>query len=166
MRSSRIINWLVVAGCTLLFACDQTALYNQYQVIEDTTWAKDKVYYFTFELDDVSESYDIVLDIRNNNKYRYQNLWLFCNQEPPIGALKKDTIECMLADDFGKWKGHGISLFESSFPIRRQYHFQHPGQYTFSFRQGMRDSTLIGIQEIGLRVIPNAPSAKSPNEEK
>ena len=96
----------------------------------------------------------MTLDIRNNNKYPYQNLWLFCNEEPPIGTLMRDTIECLLADEFGKWHGHGISLYESSFPIRTNYRFPYPGQYTFSFRQGMRDSVIVGIQEIGLRIQP------------
>ncbi len=109
---------------------------------------------FYLSIDDNSRPYTITLDIRNNNKYPYQNLWLFCNEEPPIGPLMRDTIECLLADEFGKWYGHGISLYESSFPIRKNYHFPYPGQYTFSFRQGMRDSVIVGIQEIGLRIQP------------
>ena len=35
-----------------------------------------------------------------------------------------------------------------------QYKFPHAGQYTFSFRQGMRDDALKGIQEIGFSVRP------------
>ena len=98
--------------------------------------------------------------------YPYQNLWVFCSEELPIGPLKRDTIECLLADEFGKWYGDGISLFQSSFPIRSAYYFPVKGQYTFSFRQGMRNDQLPGIQEIGLRVLPsstNAPSEKRPN---
>ena len=145
----------MLAGCALFFACDSSTLYNQYQVIDNTAWTKDKVYYFTFEIEDNTKAYD--------NKYPYQNLWLFCNEEPPIGKLKKDTTECILADEFGKWHGHGISLYESSYPIRLNYHFPYTGQYTFSFRQGMRDSIIYGIQEIGLRVIPTSPSEMRPN---
>ena len=149
-------------------------------MIDHSAWGKDKVYYFTFMVTDNSIPYDITLDIRNSNKYPYQNLWLFCNEEPPVGEMQKDTIECMLADEFGKWYGSGISLYESSFPIRygsgislyessfpirQNYRFANPGQYTFSFRQGMRDSLIIGIQEIGLRVVPaNAPSGLHPDE--
>ena len=113
---------------------------------------KDKEYYFTFEVKDISVPYDLTLEVRNNNLYPYQNLWLFCSEEQPIGPLRRDTIECMLADEFGKWHGHGISLYQSSFPIHSQYKFPHAGQYTFSFRQGMRDDALKGIQEIGFSV--------------
>lgn len=153
MRSRRI-SCLMLLICSLFFSCADDTLYYQYQVIQDTAWEKDKVYYFTFSIEDNTRPYTITLDIRNNNKYPYQNLWLFCNEEPPIGPLMRDTIECLLADEFGKWYGHGISLYESSFPIRKNYHFPYPGQYTFSFRQGMRDSVIVGIQEIGLRIQP------------
>jgi gliding motility-associated lipoprotein GldH len=142
-----------ILGVLLLsFSCSSPALYNQYQAINETIWEKDKVYYFTFEIEDPSNLYDIHLEIRNNNLYPYQNLWIFYSEEPPIGSLRKDTLECMLANEFGKWYGNGISLFQSSFPLRKQYKFPHAGQYTFGIRQGMRDDTLKGIQEIGLRV--------------
>ena len=124
-------------------------------------WDKDKVYYFTFMIEDNRIPYDLTLAVRNNNMYPYQNLWLFCNEEPPIGNLQRDTVEYMLADDFGKWYGHGISLFLSTFPIRTNYYFPYPGQYTFSFRQGMRNDHLEGIQEIGLTITPSKVSAPS-----
>lgn len=170
-KQNRKLNYLAAAcSCLLAFSCDAPALYEQYQAIDNTTWEKDKEYYFTFHITDADAPYDLTLEVRNNNLYPYQNLWLFCNEEPPIGPLKQDTIECLLADAFGKWYGHGISLFQSSFPIRRNYVFPHEGRYTFSFRQGMRNDRLKGIQEIGFRVekakAPNAPSATRPAEEK
>lgn len=147
------LNGLIVAIVFSLFlSCGQQPLYDQYQAIEDTTWEKDKEYYFSIRVEDISVPYDLTLEVRNNNLYPYQNLWLFCNEEQPIGPLEKDTMECLLADEFGKWYGHGISLFQSSFPVRSAYTFPHKGQYTFSFRQGMRDDALKGIQEIGFRV--------------
>lgn len=144
--------FFVILSCSLFFSCEQTALYEQYQAIDNITWEKNKEYYFTFQIEDTSVPYDLTLEIRNNNLYPYQNLWLFCNEERPIGPLQRDTIECLLADEFGKWYGKGISLYQMSFPIRKQYRFPHSGQYTFSFRQGMRNDLLKGIQEIGFRV--------------
>lgn len=144
--------FLTILTSSLFFSCGNPALYDQYQAIENTAWEKDKEYYFTFQVADITVPYNLSLEIRNNNLYPYQNLWLFCNEEMPVGALRQDTIECVLADESGKWHGHGISLFQSSFPIRTSYKFPHAGQYTFSLRQGMRDQRIPGIQEIGLRV--------------
>lgn len=161
LKSPLKLNLLFILGiASVCFSCESPALYDQYQAIENTSWDKDKEYYFTFEVEDISVPYDLVLEVRNNNLYPYQNLWLFYNEEQPIGPLKKDTIECMLADEFGKWYGHGISLFQSSFPLRQAYYFPHEGQYTFSFRQGMRHDALPGIQEIGLRIEKSKSSPK------
>ena len=153
-QSRKLKGVIAALTCSLFFSCENPALYDQYQAINNITWEKDKEYYFTFEVKDISVPYDLTLEVRNNNLYPYQNLWLFCSEEQPIGPLRRDTIECMLADEFGKWHGHGISLYQSSFPIHSQYKFPHDGQYTFSFRQGMRDDALKGIQEIGFSVRP------------
>lgn len=163
-QSLRLKRFIAAFACFLCFSCENPALYDQYQAIDNTVWEKDKEYYFSFQVTDISVPYNLTLEVRNNNRYPYQNLWLFCNEEQPIGPMVKDTIECTLADEFGKWHGHGISLFQSSFPIRTNYNFSHEGQYTFSFRQGMRDDALKGIQEIGFRV--TALSGKRPDEGK
>lgn len=152
IQSPKLKGLFVAILTSLLFSCEQKAIYDQYQAIENITWEKSKEYYFSFQIDDISIPYNLTFQVRNNNIYPYQNLWLFCNEEQPIGPLLRDTIECTLADELGKWHGHGVSLFLSSFPIRSNYIFPHKGQYTFSFRQGMRDNALRGVQEIGFRI--------------
>lgn len=132
-------------------SCVNTDFYNQYQVI-DQKWEKEKEFYFTFNIDDNSSLYNLSIEIRNNNSYPYQNIWLFCTEEQPVGPIWRDTIECMLADDFGKWFGTGLSIYHLSNPIRTNYKFPYKGQYTFSIRQGMRDDQLQGIEEIGIRI--------------
>lgn len=133
------------------FSCTSTDFYNQYQII-DQKWEKEKEFYFTFEIEDNSSLYNLSIEIRNNNLYPYQNLWLFCTEEQPVGPIWRDTIECMLADDFGKWYGKGMSIYQLSIPVRTTYKFPYKGQYTFSIRQGMRDNQLPGIEEIGVRI--------------
>ncbi|MDR1981741.1 MAG: gliding motility lipoprotein GldH [Tannerellaceae bacterium] len=152
MSSKRIKGLLIAIGCFACVSCENKAVYDQYQVIENALWEKDKEYYFTFEVQDISVPYTITFEVRNNNWYPYQNLWIFYSEEKPIGSIRRDTLECMLADETGKWYGHGISLHQSGFPVRTNYLFPHEGQYTFGFRQGMRNDALKGIQEIGLRV--------------
>ena len=153
---NRTLKFRTVVVCllsSLFFSCTKEALYDQHQPMENALWEKNKEYYFSFQVTDISMPYDVTLEIRNNNLYPFQNLWVFCSEEQPIGPLKRDTIECMLADDYGKWHGKGISLFQSSFPVRKKFSFPHTGQYTFSVRQGMRNDSLPGIQEIGIRVV-------------
>ena len=142
----------VFLACFIFFSCENRAIYNQYQAVDNAVWEKDKEYYFTFQIEDNSIPYDVIFEVRNSNVYPYQNLWLFFNEERPVGPMVRDTVECMLADEFGRWKGSGISLFQAGIPIRSNYLFPDKGQYTINFRQGMRTDALKGIQEIGLRI--------------
>ena len=153
-KPDRRIKRLAVFLCFLCcFCCKNEMVYNQYQPIEGRLWNKERAYDFTFRIDDATALYNITFEVRNNNFYPYQNLWIFYAEKPPAGlAERRDTVECMLADEFGKWQGKGISLFQSAFPLRAGYTFPQKGVYTFSFRQGMRSDTLKGVQEIGLRV--------------
>ena len=140
--------------CIACLSCTKSAYYEKYQTI-NVQWDKDSVYFFAYEIEDPSASYNLSLEIRNNNLYPYQNLWLFCTEEQPEGLVLSDTIECMLADDFGKWVGSGISIYHLSIPIRTNYTFPRTGKYILNIRQGMRDDQLRGIEQIGVRIEKN-----------
>lgn len=145
--------FIIISGI-LFFSCSQQAVYDLYQPIENAIWEKNKEYFFSFEITDITVPYNLTLEVRNNNLYPYRNLWLSTATDQPIGPLQRDTLECVLANEYGKWNGDGISLFQSSIPVKSNYKFPHKGLYTFSFRQIMQDKALKGIQEIGFRVEP------------
>jgi len=152
MGSPILKNSLLAAILFLLASCGNPAVYHQYRSFPSEGWNKEQEVFFTFMIEEAAIPYNVILEIRNNNLYPYQNLWVFYREELPGGAVRQDTMQCMLANDLGKWYGKGISLFVSEFPIRSGYTFPMAGQYTFGFRQGMRRDTLAGIQAIGLRV--------------
>jgi gliding motility-associated lipoprotein GldH len=84
--------------------------------------------------------------------YPFKNLWLFYDIKLPDGSLINDTLEAILANDFGKWTGKGISIYHNEFPLQTNYHFPDTGHYTIVFRQGMRNNVLQGIENIGLMI--------------
>lgn len=133
-------------------SCTKRTVYSQYQTIDRMEWNKEQEFYFTFMIEDARPSYDIMVEVRHSSRYPYQNLWLFYSEEPPVGDIRRDTMECVLADEFGQWLGDGIALLHPQFPVHAGYRFPMAGQYTYSFRQGMRNDTLVGIQAIALRV--------------
>jgi gliding motility-associated lipoprotein GldH len=68
----------------------------------------------------------------------------------------KDTLECVLADNYGRWIGKGGgSLHQLPVSFMQQIKFPKPGTYKFELIQGMREDTLAGIHDIGLRIIRN-----------
>jgi len=151
-RSLRL--FLTGSLCLMAFACIKPVYYEKYQTI-DTPWDKNTSYFFTCEMEDLSASYNLSVQIRNNNLYPFQNLWLFFAQEQPNGTIVRDTVECILADGYGKWTGSGISVYHLTIPIRSNYNFPQKGSYIFTIRQGMRVDQLKGIQQLGLRIEKN-----------
>jgi gliding motility-associated lipoprotein GldH len=142
----------LTVAVAMLFSCAGDAVYNRSQPVRNGVWEKQAEYYFKFKITDASVPYSIFLQIRNSDRYGYQNLWLLCEELQPGSASVKDTMECMLADDFGRWKGRGITLFHNRFTLRDHYFFPDTGQYTIGIRHGMRDDNLTGIEDIGLSI--------------
>jgi gliding motility-associated lipoprotein GldH len=71
----------------------------------------------------------------------------------PDSVLIKDSIECYLADKRGKWLGTGIgSVLEMPVLYQQKVKFSKVGIYQYKIVHGMRDSVLIGINDIGMRV--------------
>ena len=154
-----------IAGAMFLPGCSPEPVYEQYMEVPGSEWHQGKEFHFVFDITDTGIPYDITFQIRNTNRYPYQNLWLFVLEEKPVGDISQDTVEYFLADDYGKWLGKGISVYESSLPVRSNYRFPHEGRYAFVIRHGMRDTTLTGVQEIGMIVRPCAqPSARRLSE--
>ena len=116
----------IVSIVLLLISCNESDVYNSYVALPNTGWGDDSLAVFRVNIDNVDSPYDINFQIRNESNYKYANLWLFVDVVSPDGEMQRDTIECMLADDFGKWYGHGISLYEMSFPIKTGYRFLMP----------------------------------------
>ena len=140
---------IITASCFFL-SCSKETVYSKFQPIQNKVWNKQSEYFFMFEISDILIPYNIAIQIRNNDIYPYQNLWILSEEKQTDDIFVRDTIEFMLADDFGKWTGKGISVFQSHMSLRNNYHFPDTGTYTIGIRHGMRDEKLKGIENIGL----------------
>ncbi|OIP82107.1 MAG: hypothetical protein AUK44_08545 [Porphyromonadaceae bacterium CG2_30_38_12] len=128
-------------------------MYFQYATLPENGWNKDSTLGFDFQIDDTAVSYNVTLNSRNTSDYPYQNLWLFLKQSQPDSIIKNDTINYYLADDYGKWLGSGIgSLYQMPVLWQQNMKFPKSGKYHIAIGHGMRDSILIGITEIGLKI--------------
>jgi len=145
------ISVIITAAC-FLASCGKNVVYSEFQPIKDRLWDKNDEYFFNFEIKDITVPYNVSLQLRNNDMYPYQNIWMLYEESQSAEKTVKDTIEFLLADDFGKWKGNGISLYQNRIPVKNGYIFPDTGKYTISIRHGMRDDKLKGIENIGLHI--------------
>ncbi len=151
----KIINNLLLPVIALLFsACTNNTVFNEQSTLPEAGWSKDSTYAFSYLSADTLSTYTVLMNIRHNKEYQYQNFWLFIDYENPDKSIKHDTIECYLADNAGKWFGSGIGgLRQMSVLIDTAIVFNQAGTYQIELRQAMRDSVLVGINDIGLEII-------------
>ncbi|MFM7726495.1 MAG: gliding motility lipoprotein GldH, partial [Flavobacteriales bacterium] len=103
-----------------------------------------------------SATYNIDINLRNAGSYSFSNLFLFMNTYTPDGALARDTIELVLADDQGQWKGDGMGdIWDNRILFKKDQRFPMPGTYRFELEQAMRIDPLPGVMDAGIRIEKN-----------
>ena len=145
-----LIMFLLVCA---LFSCTNNALFFEYKEVNKAGWMKDSVYKFTIPVNNTAEVYNMIINTRNTGDYPYQNLWLFITEISPDSVVTRDTIDFYLADEFGMWLGKGVGhAYNMPVLFRQNFRFAKKGTYTFEIGQGMRDSVLLGINDVGIKV--------------
>lgn len=145
---------LVTVGILVfsLTSCDRVRVFEDSKKV-GSQWVKDSLVRFEVQVDDSLSSNNIFLTVRNASDYPYSNLYLFVTTVAPSGAYVRDTLECVLADDTGKWLGKGFAKYwDHRFALRKKVKFPEKGVYSFSIEQGMRLEELPGIHDVGLRI--------------
>ena len=151
---NRFATSLMVFMTVILFgACGQKDFYVRNVPIEKGIWPAERFYRFEVPVRDTVSSYNIYLQVRNDGRYEYSNLWLFIRTNSPTGAILRDTLECRLANEQGRWQGTGSGgRFNLEIPLRYRVRFPNPGTYIFEIDQGMRNKELKYITDLGLRI--------------
>ena len=150
MKRNKIILWVVLLGT--FDACNQNEVYFKYLPVPKNGWDKDSVLTFDYTVQDTLSRCDVFIHVRHYGDYPYQNFWLFLENMDADSVIVNDTIECYLADEYGKWLGTGNAVKEMPIFYKQQILLPDSGTYQMKIRHGMRDSVLTGIKEIGVRV--------------
>lgn len=139
----------------LLAACDTGALYHSSSEIEGNVWERTDARRFEVPVTDTVGSYDIYVEVRNAGSYPFSNIFLFIDTEMPSGLVRRDTVECLLADPTGQWMGEGLGdIWDNSILYRPATRFPKQGTYTFTIGHGMRNEKLPMIMDVGLAIRP------------
>lgn len=145
--------WLLPAVWLMAAACNENTVYHSYQSIPSEGWKKSDTLFFNIAVTDTLQPLQLSAEIRNKSNYSYRNLYLSVSHNLKDSTIwKTDTLQLILADKEGKWKGTGWgSLFQSKVSIS-SVTVQHPGNYTFKVTHEMQDELLEGINDIGIKI--------------
>jgi gliding motility-associated lipoprotein GldH len=139
-----------VAFMLLFNACSQRVFYEKNDTIPNEIWNKDTALTYQFEITDSLQYYDIYIDVRNSVDFETQNFYIFLTTIFPSGYIGKDTLGCVLCDNYGVWKGKGSGrLKDNRFLFKSKVRFAQKGLYTLKVYQAMRADNLKGIANFG-----------------
>ena len=153
-------NLLFAIGISLLFiSCDEKRVFDEYRKL-DGSWKKKDAVQFVFEQNDTINPYNLFLNIRNNNDYPYNNLYVIVALTQPDSLVKIDTLEYDMAFPDGKLMGEGFSdVKESKLWYQENFKFNKAGMYSVKISQALRktgdvsgDLELNGVTEVGFRI--------------
>ena len=143
----------MVGLVAFLSSCDRGRVIDDNIALSGQAWEKAYKAEFEVSIDDTASNYRFFVNVRNSVDYRYSNLYIFLNTRFPNGNITRDTIECLLADPTGKWLGRGMSkIRENQILLNASLRFPLKGVYRFEIEQAMREDSLKGISDIGIRI--------------
>lgn len=151
---------LLVFLCAIaVSSCDSKRVFDEYKSLPNY-WNKDSVLTFAVQGLDTTQTYNLFINIRNNNDYRYNNLFLITNMRFPNGKVIADTLEYEMARPDGTWLGEGFSeIKENKLWYKENVEFPENGTYELDIRHAMREigkvegiGELEGITEVGFRI--------------
>lgn len=142
-----------------LVSCDKQRVFDEYQKI-DGTWHKKQKIAFSFDQNDTVQRYNMFVNIRNNNDYPFNNVFLIVSMLQPNGVTKVDTLEYQMANPDGSLMGEGWSdVKESKLWYKENENFHQKGKYVVNIEQAVRETgkvpgmeQLPGVSEIGFRI--------------
>lgn len=151
----RIFTYMVcLLAAMALTACDGSVYYDESRSVDEHGWLPQDSVCFDVVVDDTTHLFNFLVEVRNSVEYPYSNTFLFIGTTFPDGSVARDTMECPLADPEGRWLGKRTGRYvDTRYRLRGgSARFPMKGRYHFAITNGMRDSAISGIKDIGLRV--------------
>ncbi|MGL2993021.1 gliding motility lipoprotein GldH [Flavobacterium sp. TSSA_36] len=148
---------VLFAIVVLLVACDKKRVFDEYQSV-GSGWNKDSIVSFTLPELDSTKRYNLFVNLRANDDYKFNNIFLIVAMEQKNGFTKVDTLEYQMANPDGSLLGDGFSdLKESKLFYKEKVICK--GQLKVYIKQALREndkvpgvSVLDGITDVGFRI--------------
>lgn len=152
--------WLATTLCLVLLGCDKALEISEFQPTENGKWNREKGMVFSFSKMDTIGRHHMFINIRNDNSYPYNNLFLIAELAAPDGNITIDTLEYEMAKADGTWLGKGYgSVKENKLWYKENIVFPSSGVYKVTIYQAMRRNgnvdgieALEGITDVGFEI--------------
>lgn len=157
MRISHSILFILLL--LLMVSCDKQRVFDQYKSVGNA-WHKDSVVTFDLPKLDAKKVYNMYVNVRDNDDYPFNNLFLIVSLEQPNHQVKVDTLEYVMTNPDGTLLGDGFSdIKENKLFYKNRQQFTQKGVYKIHIRHATRQTgkiegvtSLPGISDVGFRI--------------
>lgn len=140
-----------------LVACDQNRIFNQYQSTKNG-WHQDTLVQFSWK-QETAEPVNLYIQLRNNEDYAFNNLFVIAKLKFPNQKVLVDTLEYTMANPDGKFIDQGFSSIVTNQLFYKENLKLDKGEYHITLEQANRKNgsvkpleVLDGITDVGFRV--------------
>ena len=139
---------VIVLAVFSLLSCTNNLLFKADKEIKDG-WHTDSTIVFQFNISDTTNVFYSEINIRHTISYPFQNLFVFIHSITPDGQTSTDTLECILADNTGKWNAKGVGdILDFTQIYKDSIVFKTKGNYKIAIEQAMRYGELPSIKSL------------------
>ncbi|WP_264520111.1 gliding motility lipoprotein GldH [Flavobacterium sp. N1994] len=143
----------------LIISCDKKRVFDEYKSVGNT-WHKDSIVSFDLPKLDPKKSFNLYVNVRDNDDYPFNNLFLIVSLEQPNRQTKVDTLEYQMTNPDGTLLGDGFSdIKESKLFYKGKAAFTQKGIYKVHIKHANRQTgkiegvtSLPGISDVGFRI--------------
>lgn len=157
MKIRNSIFFILVA--LLVISCDEKRVFDEYKTVGNS-WHKDSIVTFDLPQLDATKSYNLFVNVRDNNDYPFNNLFLIVAMQQPNRRVISDTLEYQMTEADGTLLGDGFTdIKESKLYYKENVKFDLKGKYKVTIQHANRQTgnitgvkQLAGITDIGFRI--------------
>lgn len=152
-------NFLFLFAFITLISCDKNRVFDEYKSVGNA-WNKDSIISFELPQLDIAKKYNLFVNVRDNNDFPFNNLFLIVSLEQPNKETLVDTLEYQMANPDGTLLGEGFSdIKENKLFFKQNASFNQKGIYKVNIQQAVRETGKIvgekelkGVTEVGFRI--------------
>lgn len=146
--------------CFLLFAvmflsCKyEEEVFFDVKIFNNGIWDVSDTLVFRIEFPDTLASYNLYYFLRIKGDYPYSNFFIFLLHKPYGDTLwRKDTVELILADNYGRWLGTvRNNVVENLILFRKDYKIKKEKRFIVKVVHGMREVQLNNVLAFGIKI--------------
>ena len=96
----------------LVFSCNTATVKSEFKTTVNGAWPKDSIVQFTFSELDTTAGHNVFINIRNDQTFAYNNLFLIAEMNFPSGESVRDTLEYEMAMPKRQMAGQGLWQYQ------------------------------------------------------